>query len=398
MPYFKWQGVNLFGDFKHGKEFARSQGDLDRSLFDRNISMLSCAPARVWSFFPLISLSEKINFLRQLSILLDAGVRLHDALKILCDQVKNIKLKKIIFQLEVDVQEGVSLANSIEKYPKIFDELIIKMIQVGQESGNLSYALGQLCDYLETTQQFRKKLKSAAILPLVTLGFFIVIAAAIFWFIVPKFVEMFKSFKQELPPLTKAVLKISTVFRSNLIILILFLFLLVFLILRRYFKCYRGKMVAHKICLSIPWFGDLIIDSSLVYFLQSVVLLIESGMRLLPALELSKKSIKNIPIKEHIEILEREVEAGSSLSQAMIDFSVNYFSQDLIAIVKVGEETGRLNVMLKKAAKIYQDKVDRSIIFFTTIFQPLLMIIVGLLITLLIFAIYVPIFNLSNVA
>ena len=168
-------------------------------------------------------------------------------------------------------------------------------------------------------------------------------------------------------------------------------------LVKKYVKIEAYKRISQKLCINAPLFGQLYRQSFLVNFLRSISMLLRGGIRLVPAIEISKTSIKNDLIRYRVSKISEDVYAGSTLSQSMTDYGGNIFPQDLVAIVKVGEETACLDTMLDKAADMYQDKVNSSIMFFTTIFQPLLMIVLGLLITLLIFAIYVPIFSLSSV-
>lgn len=398
MAYFKWRGIDMTGTIRVGKTFARSEKDLNSMLLDREIALLSQTPVRPWLFARSIRLDAKIHFFRQLAVLLDAGVMLPEALQILGSLVSNMRLREVIASIASDVQEGLPLSDSLQGYPDIFDSLMVRMIRIGQEAGRLGHALEQLGDYLETTQAFRKKLKSAAILPLLTFAFFLAITFAIFVFVIPQFADIFRSMKKELPQITTIVIKISSVLRSNIVIFIAIGLILLVLSIRQYMKSPHGKITIDKLVLRVPGFGDLVKNSSLVYFLHSVSMLLGSGVRLLQAMNISNCSVKNSVVHAQVAQIEKEVAAGSSLSQSMNRIPGSLFEQDLVAITKVGEESGRLGPMLKKAAAIYQAKVDRSIAFFTTIFQPLLMIILGLMITMLIFAIYLPVFSLSNIS
>jgi len=392
MPYYSWQGVNIFGDVKKGKAFARSDKDLDQMLFSRNIALIGYKNIKIYRFFGKISAEDKIHFFRQLAVLLDSGVRLPDSLMIICDQAKNVRLKELVFNIEVDILHGVALSESLSKYPDIFDDVMIQIIKVGQESGKLGACLLQLSDYLEEKQKFYKKLQSASILPIITLGFFLIITFVIFAFVVPKFADVLSSIGKDLPTLTQYILKISEFLRSNIFIFFLLFFVSFVFLIKKYVKIPAIKKLSDKTSVNISIYRE----SFLVTFLRSISMMLKGGVRLVPAIHIASSSIKNKIIKSQIEALGRDVYAGSSLSQSMIDYGGKLFSQDLIAIVKVGEETGQLGIMLDKAADIYQQKISRSILFFTTIFQPLLMILLGLLITLLIFAIYVPIFSLAS--
>ena len=397
MPYYGWHGVNLFGDEKKGKIFARSEKDLDTMLFDQNIALMSCYKAKIWSFGGGISADDKIHFFRQMAILIDAGVRVPQALQIVGGQSDNLLLKQVLFCVESDIQEGLSFSKALEKHNKIFDNLMVKLVQVGQEAGNMSSSLFKLSDYLEKRRIFYKKLRSAATLPLITLAFFGLITMTIFVFIVPRFADVYKSLNKDIPPITKTILNVSKFLRSNIFFVFLAFAFLFILLIRKYIKNDSRKKFFERFFINFPLTGPVIKNNFLVHFLSSTSMLLESGMRLLPAIGISKLSSKNSLLKSQIDILESEVYSGSLLSESMLDYPGKLFTQDLIAMIKVGEETGQLGLMLKKAADIYQEKVNRSIVFFTTIFQPLLMIILGLLITLLIFAIYVPVLSLSSV-
>jgi len=398
MPYYRWKGVNLLGDFKAGKSFAKDKEYLDTFLFNNNISLLECSRSHIWSVFRHVSVQNKIQLFRQLSVLLDAGVRLPEALQIAGNQAENLFWGQILHNVESDIQEGLSLGHALGKYPNIFNELIVKMVIVGQETGTLSVALHQLADYLERKNMFYKKVRSAAMLPLITLGFFVCISMTIFILVVPKFADMFKTFNKELPAITKVILKVSLFLRSNWFVMAIILFVLFILVIRSYIKTVSGKAITEKVLLSVPFVGSTMRYRFFVYFFGSISILLKSGMRLVPAIGVSKKSLQRSVFANYIEKLETDVLSGSSLSDSLADHAGSLFTQDIIAMVRVGEETGKLSLMLKKAADMYQEKVNRSLLFFTTIFQPLLMILLGLLITLLIFAIYVPVFNLSSLA
>lgn len=397
MAYFKWRGVDLTGAQRTGKMFARTEKDLNSMLIEREIALLSCRTARPYFFSRSVNLNTKVHFFRQLSVLLDAGVMLPDALEILGNLIDNMKLRDVICSITADVQAGFSLSESLSGYPAIFDSLMIRMVHVGQEAGKLAPALQQLSSYLEITQTFRKKLKSASVLPLLTLGFFALIATAIFVLVIPRFADIFRSMKRELPAITRFIIRASELLRSSAVLYGLFAIALVLVGIHFYMKSMRGKETIDRNVLKIPWVGQLVKNSSLVYFLHSISMLVMSGVRLVKAMNIAAQSIKNSVLRAQVLQLEKEVTAGNSLSRAMQQLPGSLFEQDLVAIAKVGEESGRLGAMLKRGAAIYQEKVNRSLTFFSTIFQPMLMIILGLLITLLIFAIYLPVFSLSSI-
>lgn len=397
MAYFKWHGVDLNGATQSGKTFARTEKDLDSLLLEREIALLSCTSIRPFLINRSINLDTKVHFFKQLAVLLDAGIMLPEALQILASLITNKRLQGIVCTVVADVQEGIPFAQALKRYPNVFDSLTIRMVRIGHEAGKLSYALQQLGDYLETTQRFKKKLKSAATVPLITFGFFLFVAFAIFLLVIPRFADIFNSMNKELPKITQLIIKTSTLLRSSTIILMLLALVGLFFSFRWYKKTKQGAQLVDRFILKLPWTGQLVANSSIVYFLQSVSMLLQSGVPLVLAMQISKTAVHNAVILSQINFLEKEVTAGTSLSNAMQKVPGSIFAQDLVSLAKVGEESGLLGPMLKKGAAIYLDKVNRSLSFFTRMFQPLLMIILGLLITLLIFAIYLPVFSLSNI-
>jgi len=397
MAYFKWRGIDINGIVRAGKTFARTEKDLDSLLYEREIALLSCSSIRPFLATRSIALDAKIHFFRQLAVLLDSGVMLPEALQVLASLTTNKRLQGIVYTVVADVQEGVPFSQALGRYPKIFDFLTLRMVQIGHEAGRLGYALRQLGDYLETSQAFKKKLKSASTVPLLTFGFFIFIAVTIFLLVIPRFADVFGSMNKELPQVTKLIIQISELLRSSVIILFLLAFVGLFFVLRWYKKTRKGSELLDKIILKLPWVGDLVKNSSIVYFLQSVSMLLQGGLSLVFAIQISKSTITNSVLLAQVAALQKAVTAGTSFSKAMQQQPNSFFAQDLVSLAKVGEESGQLGPMLKKGANIYQSKVDRSLNFFSRIFQPMLMIILGLLITLLIFAIYLPVFSLSNV-
>jgi type IV pilus assembly protein PilC len=397
MAYFKWYGVDMAGHDREGKMFARSEQELDELLLRQEVALISCGPVRQSFLKHSVKLEDKIHFFRQLAALLDAGVMLPDALDILCELLTDIQLRSVIHSVSADVHGGIPLSDALTEHTQIFDDLMIRMIRVGQETGKLGAALEHLAAYLDTMNGFAKRLRTAAMLPLITFSFFVLITSIIFLVIVPRFTQIFRSMNKDVPTLTKLVVNVSDALRSGYAILIGSLCILVVLGIVRYMKSVRGKPIFDAIILRIPWIGSLTKKSAMTCFLHSVSMLLGNGVLLVKALRIAGSEVKNGVVRQQIAELEQAVTAGVALSRAMSTISNTVFEADVIAIARVGEESGNLGLMLKKAAVIYEGKVNRSITFFTTIFQPLLMIVLGLLITLLIFAVYVPVFNLASV-
>ncbi len=397
MPYFRWSGVDIMGKDRCGKRFATSLSDLDQILFKRDIALLRCTLARVW-WSGKVKSSAKLVMLKQLATLINSGVLLPDALELVSEQIGHLPLQETMFTIAEDVRHGVAFSKACAQYPHVFDHMTIHMMQVGYDAGNVAQVLEQICAYQEQAHAFRNKLRAAAWLPLLTLGFFVIIALTIFIVIVPKFAQLFQSAHQELPYLTQVVMSISDALRSWYALAGVLTLAVVGIGVRRYSKSKNGKPIIDALVLRVPVLKDSISNSAMVYFLRSMALLLQGGMQLLPALRTAKNVVGNSVLHNHLSKLEYDIESGCSLSQAFMHYDERLFTQELVALTKVGEESGNIGYMLGHAATVYDEKVKRSLLMIATMLQPILMIVLGLLIGLLVFAVYGPIFNMANIA
>ncbi len=396
MPYFKWQGIDLGGNVRSGKMFACSTKHLDTILFKRDIALITSR-----STFPLISLpinlSLKINFFRRLALLMDAGVLLPQALSVLSESMEHARFQEIINILGKKIRGGSALHLALIEYPTLFDSVMIHMINAGQEAGALPLSLKILATHLEVRQDFYKKIRTAALVPVLTFFFFISIALVIFIVIMPLFSTIFESIQQELPPLTKGFLRVSTFLRSSKAFFIAVgvapLLWLGYLILGKE----RRKNLVDQIAVNTPGISRIVIFSNIFSFFQSVSTLLGGGMQLVPALHIAKEAISNQTLKAQLEKLEKAVASGSSLSQGLAQHPGPFSRPDIEAIVAVGEESGNLAAILSKVAGDYQERLEQLLSLYSMLFQPFVMIILGVFIALLIVAVYLPILSLSYV-
>lgn len=397
MPYFKWRGVDMLGSWHSGKEFAKSTSHLDKTLLDRGVALLQSKPMQLSWLSRTIKPADTVNFFKQLSVLIDAGMLLPQALALVGNQLNNPRLQEVVHRLADNVHEGIALSTALSNYRSIFDPLTIQQIRVGEESGELAAALNALSKSHEIKQDFHSRIRSALTLPLITLLFFFIIAAIIFVFVIPRFAELFAASRQEIPPLTRTMLQISKLARSWYSILIIAITGGVIWSTRLFSSTTAGKGIFDRLWLSMPFISRIVRYHFLALFFQSLAMLLKGGMRLVPALNILHGIAQNHLLQEQIALLAHEIESGSSLSSALARQPGSLFTQDAIALVTVGEESGQLVGMLQKVANLFQQRVHKELTLCTVLLQPLLMILLGLLVTALIFSVYGPIFNLANV-
>jgi type IV pilus assembly protein PilC len=363
-------------------------------LMTREIALLAKKSQRQWIKKP-IRMLDKLQFFRQLSVLIDSGVLLPDALGIVGDQLNHPPFQECVHAIAVQVQEGVPFNAALEQYPQIFDQITIPLIRAGEESGRMIEALDAISRYSAATQDFYSRLRAALLLPAITLAFFLAILLIIFMLIMPRFIDIFSSMKQEIPPLTKRLLAISTFMRTPWMGIIVALGGLLGVITWRLTRIGRGRRLLDFLLCNLPLVGPIMQQRFIGYSMQALSVLLQGGMPLFQALGVVRASVQNTLFQEQLQALENQVAAGSSLSDAMIRQG-EIGAPDLIAMIKVGQESGRLSMLLARVGHTYYERVSHQLSRLTMLLQPAVMIILGFLVALLIFAIYGPIFTMSS--
>lgn len=396
MPYFKWRGVNIVGQTQHGKLFAQSPIDLDEKLFRRNIALISSKPVVIIDLFSRITLHHKIEFFGQLHELLAAGVLLPQALRIVADQGNHPAFQQVLCAIASKVQDGAELSVALSAHPKIFDPMALQLVRVGQESGNLSAALEIVFHYLQAKKDFYGRVRSALFMPVITLIFFTILSMVILLVILPRFADMFASLGKELPAITQNMIYVSSVMASWKALYGLVGVMVGIIACAAYARTARGARFFDMLVLKIPVMGRVITYYFISHFLQSIALLLESGMQLVPALRSIEVTISNRQLRQYVRSIGDDVQAGSSLADAISYCPDSIFSADIVALVTVGQQIGTLDVMLKRAAVLYRQKAEKLLLFFTVIINPLLLIFLGALVLLLIFTVYMPILTMSH--
>ncbi|MCF7799406.1 type II secretion system F family protein [Candidatus Babeliales bacterium] len=401
MNKYYWWGIDSDGFDKKGILFANSQENLKNILLKQNIALLKYKIytqnfSKFLSFNSKISLQQKAALFYQLSVLINSNIELLKALELVEKQIKNKKLKNSVKQIVLNVSNGQSLSSSMALDNNIFSPFMVSIIKSGEDTGKLGFALQNLSDSLNSSLILKKNLIDAALFPIITLIFALFIILGLFVFVIPQFADFFASLDKPLPSSTKFIIKLSNFFCSLNIFWVLAIFVCLYILIKFLFQINKLKYVKDKILLKIYFLGKIYLYYDLVSFLQIISNLISTGVPLKQALELSINSIKNTFLKEKIILVTNLVTQGKSLYDALFISGENIFPQDLFAIVSVGENSGNLALMLERASKILQDDLNKTLKFITTLLQPILMLIIGLLIVFLLISVYLPIFNLAN--
>lgn len=395
MPYYSWRGVTLHGVMCKGTLFAHNKEALDAMLLKQDIALIKYKQAKQIHLSPISQMS-KLLFFEHLQVLLDAGIHLFQALTIISQQTGDARFADVIYKMSHAIEEGRPLHEALAQYPSIFDQEMVHITHIGMQAGNISVALQALCFYLHQVNQFNKRVRRALLLPFFTFAMFLFILLMILLFIVPRYVDLFTSMHKELPVATRMLVSLHLFFKSYYLIGSLSIISAILVVVIRWRYSPSTKRWIDRLMLKLPWVGPLLEKVYVVQFLQSLALLLQGGIALVPALEIAHQSMHNLYVKDQIGTILKRVQNGQSLGDAMQSFQSSFFTQDLILLTMVGEQSASVGMMMQRAAQIYQKQIEQKVARYTIILQPLLMIILGLLVATLIFAVYMPLFNLSE--
>jgi general secretion pathway protein F len=330
---------------------------------------------------------------RQLSILIDAATPVEEALKITALQFKNNIVKTILLSVRSQVMEGLRLSDALKIHPTSFSELYIAMVASGETSGRLASVLSRLADDLERAQKIKQKVRGATAYPIVLSVVALTIVVVLMVSVVPKVVQQFDSFGQDLPTLTTLVIALSEWMQQWGLILLIFM-CVCFLLLSRLLKQVSFRLGWDKMLLALPIISKIIKDMNAARFSRTMSGLVDSGTPILTALEVSSYTLQNSIMKNAVLDAALKVSEGLTINNALND--ANVFPQIVIQMIAGGEASGDLSGMLAKSAEYLEDEFSSSTDVFLSLLEPLIIILLAGVILLIIGAIFMPILQLNT--
>jgi len=397
MPYFVWRGVTLFGDIKRGKIFAHDTQELSALLLEREIALLhSKKSSPLWRWAP-IPLSATMSFFHQLGRLLRAGVLLPQALRLIVAQSDHVRFQETVHTIAHAVYAGSSFSLALSQHPAIFTPLMVHICRVGEESGTLVHACQILYEYMHIMRRFKQALRNALLMPCITAIAFLVIGMVIVVYIVPRFVTLFATMNAQLPPITQFLIKASALLQGWTLLVLGLGTVLGSVGVVVCARSARGRIYLDRMVLNIPSVNYLVLDVMRMHFTRALGALVQAGVSVPYALPLAMGTIHNRVLHMHAHHFQEAIQNGSSLSHAMAQHPEQWFDQQSIAMINVGEESGDLARALEAVADYYQERVEQRLHWYALVVQPLLVVILGLIIALFVCAIYMPLFTLAQV-
>lgn len=357
------------------------------------------APKKAFEFDELFA-NPKPNvdqfaiFIRQLATMQGAGIPLVQALSILSEQSENKAFGGILSSIQKNIEEGQGFAESLKRHPHVFDEIFINLVAAGEVSGSLEGILNRLSIYYEKSAALRRKIVSALTYPAITLIAVFGVVAVMLVFVVPEFEKMFAQNNAELPVYTQYIINASHFIQDNIILVGAGgVAAVVFLIYA--FKSKEVKRAMDPIYLKLPIFGPILLKAAVARFARTLSTMIQSGVPFLDSLVITSKVSGNTVIEDAILKTKDSVTEGNSITAPLE--KANIFPKMVIGMVAVGEQTGALEKMLNKVAEFYEDEVDNTVSSLTSILEPMMIIIVGLVVAGILIPLYLPVFQLGDI-
>jgi len=339
-------------------------------------------------------LEDAVIISRQLATMIRAGLPLIEVLDILAEQVEKTSMKKIMREIEKDVESGASFTEAIQKHPKLFDNFFLSMVRAGEASGMLDSILDQVATYLEKVIAIRRKVKSATMYPLTVSIVATVITTFLLVKIVPIFQEIFADLGSNLPVPTQITIFLSRILQQHLLKIIIALAILIAAV-RQWSKTKGGRYKLDYIKLHVPVFGPIFSKVAIAKFTRTLGTLIKAGVNILYALEITAKTAGNSVIEEAVMKTRTSIQSGESITRPLVD--AGCFPPMVTRMIDVGERTGMLESMLSKIADFYEDQVNTAVSGLTSMIEPLLIVFLGLVVGFIVISMFMPMFKMVEV-
>lgn len=400
MPIYVWKGKNIHGEKRKGQLEAIDEAGARAHLKRLRIEDAVIKPKpkdlfeNVAIFKPKVTGKDVVIFTRQLSTMIDAGLPLVQCLQILARQQSNATFKTVLLAIQNDVETGTTLADSMRKHPKIFDNLYSNMIEAGELGGILDTILSRLATFKEKAMALQKRIKGAMTYPGICLAISLLILAVILIFVVPVFDKMFADFGSALPAPTQLVVNLSRGFKSYILYVIPAVMLVIW-VFKKYYNTEKGRFQVDNMILWSPVVGTLIRKVAVSKFTRTLSTMLQSGVPILDALGVVARTAGNKVIERAVLRVSASIAEGRPIAEPLEESGV--FPPMVVQMINVGESVGALDTMLEKVADFYDEEVDQAVDNLTAMIEPFMMVFLGGMIGGLVVAMYLPIFKIASV-
>lgn len=396
---FTYKSRDIQGNDRNGEIESSDAHGAATVLRRQGLIVISISPKTTVSvkifdkYFNRVSSDSVVNFTRQMATMIEAGLVLSEAVDILSDQQTQKRFKEVLEEISADLKGGLSFAASLGRYPDIFPNLYVNLVKAGEASGKLDDVLIRMADTLEKEREFRARIKGAMIYPVVvmTMMFFVIVIMMVF--VIPKLTGFYTQSNLELPLPTKILITLSGLF-TNFWWAMIIVGASTMIGFKRFLSTPHGRFTFDRFLLRIPKLSTLISNVILTNFNRTFALLTSAGIPMLDAINIVEDVTDNAVYKEGLKTAYTGVESGLTFSQQLI--ALPYFPRLMGQMVRVGEETGKIDEIFNRLADYYESESDHAIKNLTVAIEPLILVVLGIGVAFLVISIILPIYKLTT--
>lgn len=394
---FVWEGTDKRGGKLKGELSGPNQALVKAQLRKQGINPTKVRPKSSFS----LGKGKKIKpldialFTRQMATMMKAGVPLLQSFDIIAEGFENPNMRKLVDDLKQEVAAGNSFASALRKQPKYFDDLYCNLVDSGEQSGSLETLLDRVATYKEKTEALKAKIKKAMTYPIAVIVVALVVSAILLIKVVPAFESVFAGFGAELPAFTQMVVGLSVILREWWIIVLIFLFAAAFALKEANTRSERFRDAKDRLLLKLPIVGEILYKSAVARYARTLSTTFAAGVPLVDALDSVSGATGNVKFRNAVQQIKNDVSSGTQLNFSMRN--TNAFPSMAVQMTAIGEESGALDEMLGKVATFYEEEVDNMVDNLTSLMEPMIMAVLGVVVGGLVIAMYLPIFQLGNV-
>ena len=406
MPTFAFSGRTRGGETINGERVADNADAVVAALRREQVLVTRIAPAKESAKEKAVAgapkkgkLGKKAKaknlavFVRQFSVMIDAGLPLVQCLQILGTQEEDRNFAETILATRSDVESGASLADAMKKHPKSFDALFTNMIAAGEAGGILDTILKRLATYIEKAVKLKGQVQSAMIYPIAIIVIAVIVVGVILWKVIPTFAALFSGLGAELPMPTRIVIWLSDFLVSFMPFIIVGIVAIAYAF-KTYYATAGGRHAIDAITLKLPVLGLIMRKIAVARFCRTLSTLLSSGVPILDGLDITARTAGNAIIEEAIQLTRKSIERGETISAPLKETGV--FPPMVTQMISVGETTGALDTMLSKIADFYEEEVDTAVAGLLTLLEPIMIAFLGGAVGGIVIAMYLPIFDLIS--
>jgi general secretion pathway protein F len=400
MPAYTYTALDARGKQKRGMLEADAPRSVRHQLRGRGLTPLSVTPAmeKSASFSPLrkgssLSTPDLALITRQLATLIQSGIPIEQALSATAQQTEKTHIRGMLIAIRAKVMEGYSLADSLSEFPRAFPRLYRSTVSAGEHAGHLDLVLNRLADYTEASQEARQKIQLAAIYPIILSVVAIAIVVFLLTYVVPDIIEVFVRQGQELPGLTRVMLAFSEFLGAWGVYLAAFLG--IGLLGFRFALTKPGfRLKVHKRLLHLPLLKGMVRGTSTARYASTLSILTTSGVPLVEAMRIAGEVLSNDYLRQQLREAARKVSEGGSLHRSLDQ--TGYFPPMMVHMIASGEASGELDSMLERTARMQENTLQSKIAAIVGLFEPMMLLVMGVVVLIIVLAIMLPILNMSN--